>query len=57
MWVGEKALLEKLLLAVTITFALNLFLQFRVPHQTNHGANYPQHTETSATVLVTRPER
>ncbi|HIK04765.1 MAG TPA: hypothetical protein IGS40_08625 [Trichormus sp. M33_DOE_039] len=48
---------EKLLLAVTITFTLNLFFQVCVPHQTNSGASYQQHTETSATVLVTRPER
>ncbi|WP_236144270.1 hypothetical protein [Nostoc sp. CMAA1605] len=48
---------ERLSLAITITFALNFFFQVRVPHQANSGANYKQHTETSATVLVTRPER
>ncbi|MBD2363537.1 hypothetical protein [Anabaena sp. UHCC 0399] len=50
-------MLEKLLLAVTITFALNLFSQVRVPRYTNSGASEQQHTETSATVLVTRPEK
>jgi hypothetical protein len=50
-------MLEKLLLAVTITFALNLFFQVRVPHYTNSGSSNQQHTETSATILVRRPEK
>ncbi|WP_166507569.1 MULTISPECIES: hypothetical protein [unclassified Nostoc] len=48
---------EKLLLAVTITFSLNFFLQVRVPNQDQTGANYQQHTETSATILVTIPDK
>ncbi len=35
-------MLEKLLLAVTITFSLNLFLQVRTPNQTNIDASYQQ---------------
>jgi hypothetical protein len=48
---------EKLLLAVTITFSLNCFLQVRVPNQQETGATYQQQTETSATILVTRPDK
>jgi hypothetical protein len=48
---------EKLLLAVTITFALNFFFQVRVPHQANSGASYRQYREPSATILVKRPEK
>ena len=46
-------MLEKLLLAVTITFSLNLFLQVRVPNQTNTGASQVQPTETLPQILVT----
>ncbi|WP_171815367.1 hypothetical protein [Nostoc sp. PCC 7524] len=45
---------EKLLLAVTITFALNFFFRVRVPHQANSGASYQLYTEPSATILVKR---
>ncbi|UKO98635.1 hypothetical protein [Nostoc sp. UHCC 0870] len=48
---------EKLLLAVTITFSLNFFFQVRVPLYTNSGTSDQQPTETSATILVTRPEK
>jgi hypothetical protein len=48
---------EKLFLAVTITFSLNLFFQVRVPDQTNTSNNSQQHTETSSTILVIRPEK
>jgi hypothetical protein len=54
---GSKTMFEKLLLAVTITFSLNLFLQVRVPNQNQTDANYQQHRETSATILVTRPDK
>ncbi|WP_179049942.1 hypothetical protein [Nostoc sp. TCL26-01] len=50
-------MLEKLLLAATITFALNLFFHIRVPHPPNSEASYQQHIETSTTILVKRPER
>lgn len=45
---------EKLLLAVTITFALNFLFQVRVPEQHNPGANYGSQIEQSATILVTK---
>ncbi|BAY64178.1 hypothetical protein H6G33_23715 [Calothrix sp. FACHB-1219] len=48
---------EKLLLAVTITFSLNFFLQVRVPNQQQTDATYQPPTETSATILVTRPDK
>ncbi|OUL19365.1 hypothetical protein BV378_33470 [Nostoc sp. RF31YmG] len=54
---GSETMFEKLLLAVTITFSLNFFLQVRVPNQDQTGANYQQHTETSATILVTIPDK
>ncbi len=44
---------EKLLLAVTITFSLNLFLQVRVPNQTNTGASYQERTEILPQIMVT----
>jgi hypothetical protein len=44
---------EKLLLAVTITFSLNLFLQVRVPDQSNADTSYQVHTQTSLTILAT----
>ncbi len=44
---------EKLLLAVTITFSLNFFLQVRVPEQSNTDASYHVHTQTPLTILVT----
>lgn len=50
-------MLEKLLLAVTITFSLNLFFQVHIPNQTNTGSNYQQNREKSATILVTKPQK
>lgn len=50
-------MLEKLCLAITITFALNLFFQVHVPDQINSGASYQQHIDTSTTILVKRPEK
>ncbi|MBW4512258.1 MAG: hypothetical protein KME64_38065 [Scytonematopsis contorta HA4267-MV1] len=43
---------EKLLLAVTITFSLNLFLQVRLPNQAESGTKYQQADETAPAVLV-----
>jgi hypothetical protein len=54
---GRKTMLEKLWLAVTITFALNLFFQVHVPDQTNSGAIYQQNIDTSTTILVKIPEK
>ncbi|WGV26796.1 hypothetical protein [Halotia branconii] len=48
---------EKLLLAVTITFSLNLFFQVRLPDQNKTGASYQQNTQTSTTVLVKKFEK
>ena len=42
---------EKLLLAVTITFSLNFFLQVRVPNQSNTDTSYQVHTQTPLTIL------
>jgi hypothetical protein len=51
--VGEiKVMFEKLLLAVTITFSLNLFLQVRLPNQAESGTKYQQADETAPAVLV-----
>ncbi|MCG6137097.1 MAG: hypothetical protein MET45_21100 [Nostoc sp. LLA-1] len=44
---------EKLLLAVTITFSLNFFVQVRVLN----GIHNPQDTENSTTILVKKPEK
>ncbi len=54
---GRKTMFEKLLLAITITFSLNFFLQVRVPDQQKTGTNYQPHLETSATILVTTPNK
>ncbi|ACC82530.1 conserved hypothetical protein [Nostoc punctiforme PCC 73102] len=54
---GRKTMFEKLLLAVTITFSLNLFFQVRVPEQHNSGAIYGSQLEQSATILVTKSKK
>lgn len=53
---GIKTMFEKLLLAVTITFSLNCFFQVRLPDQNQTGTNYQHQKQTSATILVTRPD-
>ncbi|MEH2126192.1 hypothetical protein [Nostoc sp.] len=45
---------EKLLLAATITFSLNLFFQVRVPEQHNSSTAFGTQPEQSATILVTK---
>ncbi len=51
-------MLEKLLLAITITFSLNLFLQVRVPeNQANTGADYQQRQQAAPTFLVRLPQK
>ncbi|WP_292826139.1 hypothetical protein [Nostoc sp. JL33] len=50
-------MLEKLLLAVTITFSLSFFFQVRVPKQNNPGATYGSQVEQSATILVTKSKK
>ncbi|MCC5641494.1 hypothetical protein LC607_00665 [Nostoc sp. CHAB 5824] len=54
---GRKTMFEKLLLAVTITFSLNLLFQVRVPEQHNFGATYGSQTEQSTTILVTKSKK
>ncbi|WP_196511797.1 hypothetical protein [Nostoc sp. NZL] len=48
---------EKLLLAVTITFSLNLFFQVRVPEQHTSGATYGSQPEQSVTIVVTKSKK
>ncbi|MBR8838191.1 MAG: hypothetical protein DSM106950_30360 [Stigonema ocellatum SAG 48.90 = DSM 106950] len=50
-------MLEKLLLAITITFSLNLFFQVRVPNQTNTGTSYQPGTEASPQFVLTAMSR
>ncbi|MCX7594514.1 MAG: hypothetical protein N2235_12265 [Fischerella sp.] len=50
-------MLEKLLLAITVTFSLNFFLQVHVPEQSNAGANYQHQKEPSPTILVRLPQK
>ncbi len=40
MVVREKAMLEKLLLAVILTFCLNLFLGVRLPNTSTNASSY-----------------
>ncbi|MBD2297829.1 hypothetical protein H6G80_12395 [Nostoc sp. FACHB-87] len=47
---------EKLLLAVTITFSINFFLQVRITNPANTDAIYQEHPEKT-TILVTRPNK
>jgi hypothetical protein len=56
-WVGVNIMLEKLLLAITITFSLNLFLQVRLPEESNSGANVQQLKEPAPTILVRLPQK
>ncbi|MDF5711407.1 MAG: hypothetical protein PUP90_27970 [Nostoc sp. S4] len=51
---GRKAMFEKLLLAVTITFSLNFFFQVHLPEQNNSGVSYVLQPEQSATIVVTK---
>lgn len=51
-------MLEKLLLAVTITFSLNLFSQVHISKQTNTNLNnYQQEAERAANIVVTLPRQ
>ncbi len=50
-------MLEKLLLAIAITFSLNLFLQVRVTNQSHAGANPQQPQEPKPTILVRLPTK
>lgn len=50
-------MLEKLFLAVTITFSLNLFLQVQVPEKNNTDNNYRQQVETAPNIVVTLPKK
>lgn len=50
---GRKTMFEKLLLAVSITFSLSLFLQVRAPHQHNDDTSYQPETKVTTQILVT----
>ncbi|EHC10124.1 MULTISPECIES: hypothetical protein [Fischerella] len=50
-------MLEKLLLAITITFSLNLFLQVHLPEESNSGANLRQLKESAPVILVRLPQK
>ncbi len=56
-WLGVNIMLEKLLLAITITFSLNLFLQVRPPEESNSGANLQQLKESAPVILVRLPQK
>lgn len=43
---------EKLLLAITITFSLSVFLQGRAPNQGDTEANYQEQAGKPTTILV-----
>lgn len=47
-------MLEKLLLAASITFSLNMFVQVRVPLQNNSEGIYPNQIDAPSQILVTR---
>jgi hypothetical protein len=47
---------EKLLLAATITFSLNLCLHIREPDRVNTDTSFEQRTEVAPTILVTIPK-
>lgn len=50
-------MLEKLFLAVIITFSLNFFFQVRVLNSTQAGIHDPQHIETPTTIMVKSPKK
>jgi hypothetical protein len=54
---GRKTMFEKLLLAVTITFSLNFFVQVRVPNQTDTGTSYQPNQNIPTTILVEIPKK
>ncbi|MDZ8189369.1 MAG: hypothetical protein RMX96_31600 [Nostoc sp. ChiSLP02] len=54
---GIKTMFEKLLLAATITFSLNLFFQVHLPEQNNSRTSYGLEAEQSATILVTKSKK
>ncbi len=56
-WVGVSFMLEKLLLAITITFSLNLFLQVRLLEESNRGADLEQLQQPAPTILVRLPQK
>jgi hypothetical protein len=54
---GRKTVLEKLFLAVIITFSLNQFMQVRIPEQSHTGTSYQQPTATQPEIVVTMPRK
>jgi hypothetical protein len=47
---------EKLLLAATITFSLNLCLHIREPDRANTDTSFQHRTEVAPTIVVTMPK-
>lgn len=45
-------MLEKLLLAVSITFSLNMFVQVKVPLNNDYEGSHPPQTDTTPQILV-----
>ncbi|BAY81176.1 hypothetical protein NIES267_06510 [Calothrix parasitica NIES-267] len=45
-------MLEKLLLAASITFSLNMFVQAQVPLRNNQEGAYPSHMDATPQILV-----
>ncbi|MGB6300309.1 MAG: hypothetical protein WBF90_29630 [Rivularia sp. (in: cyanobacteria)] len=45
-------MLEKLLLAASITFSLNMFVQVQVPSHQDFEGSYPPKTDTAPQILV-----
>lgn len=45
-------MLEKILLAISITFSLNMFVQVRVPLKNDSGGIYPPLMDSTPHILV-----
>ena len=50
-------MLEKLLLAVSITFSLNMFVQVQVPLQNDSEGIYPPEIDAVPQILVKTPQK
>ena len=50
-------MLEKLLLAASITFSLNMFVQVQVPSHNDSEGIYPSQTDTTPQILVKIPKK
>ncbi|MBE9216044.1 hypothetical protein IQ247_25850 [Plectonema cf. radiosum LEGE 06105] len=50
--VGDKIMLEKLLLAISITFSLNVFMQIQVPLRNDSEDIYAPQVDRTPQILV-----